>query len=178
MMQAYQLNDPQAQRELLGLRSRIYALGLVHEQLMGSEDLKTFDVAPFLDELSQNIVEGGSQGNVTIKVDACPLQVGLDFAIPLGLLVTELVGNSLKHAFPDGDGNINVSLQTDGRYNLTLIVSDDGRPSLDPDATQPAKPGLGMSIMKGLVAQLEGTMIVRTESGTTTEIRTRMPVQP
>jgi two-component sensor histidine kinase len=177
-MQAYQLKDPQAQQELLSLRSRIYALGLVHQQLMGSEDLKTFDVAPFLDELSQNIVEAGSQGDVSIKVDACRLHVGLDFAIPLGLLVTELVGNALKHAFPTGDGHISVSLQTNDDTDLTLIVSDDGRTTLDADSARPAKPGLGMSIMKGLVAQLQGMMILRTEAGTTAEIRMRMPVQP
>ena len=52
------LVDRDAKNALQRLRQRLYALGLVHQQLMSSSDLKTFDVAPFLKELSENIIEG------------------------------------------------------------------------------------------------------------------------
>ena len=65
---------------------------------MTSNDLKTFNIRPFFDELRQNLLaSSGRHQGVTITVEADALTVDLDFAIPLGLLVTELVSNALKH---------------------------------------------------------------------------------
>ena len=174
-MQALKLTDPQAKEALLGLHGRIYALGLVHQQLMGSADLKTFDIAPFLRELSDNLLEAGADGTVELLVEAVPVQVGLDFAVPFGLLVTELVTNALKHAFPAGAGNIAVLLQPDDG-KLVLTVRDDGVGQSKIKPTPEPSSGLGSGIVKSLVAQLRGTMNVRSDSGTTVEIRTPMPV--
>ena len=180
VMQARQVDDPEAKAAVLGLRSRIYALGLVHHQLMGSEDLKTFDFAPFLRELSNNIVEGGAGKDITVSVEAQPLDVGLDFAIPLGLLVTELVTNSLKHAFPNGKGQIRVELAQGADGTVSLVVSDNGKGGADAAPDEPgalsSRKGLGANIIKGLIAQLRGTMSVHTENGTRSEIRVAAPV--
>src|SRR3546814_7397275 len=75
MMQARQLQDQAAKDSLQALRSRIYALGLVHQQLMASRDLQTFDIAPFLEELSGHIIEGGATESVQLVIDACTLNV-------------------------------------------------------------------------------------------------------
>jgi two-component sensor histidine kinase len=170
MMQGRKIEDPQAREALVATRGRISALGLVHQQLMGSADLKTFDIMPFFDALSKNILESGGSDHVNISVDACELDVDLDFAVPLGLLVTELVTNSLKHAFPYGVGTISVILRNDPPGSLVLIVSDDGIGT----AEKPAA-GLGSRIITNLVVQLEGTMVVRHDHGTTTEIRFARP---
>jgi len=78
---------------------------------MESPDLKTFDIVPFLARLSRNILDGGGKAGVEMEVQTCALQIGLDFAVPLGLLVTKLVSNSLKHLIlPDGEAQIRVSL--------------------------------------------------------------------
>jgi two-component sensor histidine kinase len=176
VMQARQLSDSEAKRALLSLRDRVYALGLVHHQLMGSSNLKTFDIAPFLQELASNIVEGGAGGDINLTVRAIALDVGLDFAIPLGLLVTELVTNSLKHAFPDGKGNIDVVLDRSQDGAVALVVSDDGKGYGSADAMSGGHmAALGTSIIKGLVAQLEATMVVQHASGTRSEIRIAAP---
>jgi PAS domain S-box-containing protein len=167
MLQARKIEDPIAKQALLGLRSRIFALGLVHQQLMGSTDLQTFDVGPFLRELSSNILEGGSDDSVTLSVDAHPLKVGLDFAVPLGLLVAELVTNAFKHAFPMGKGKIGVVLRPDADGKVILIVSDDGQVQTCDDT----------GMVDSLVAQLGGTIIVSNHGGTTTDLRIPMPVQ-
>jgi two-component sensor histidine kinase len=106
-----------------------------------------------------------------------PLDVGLDFAIPLGLLVTELVTNSLKHAFPDGNGNIDVTLDRSETGNIALVVSDNGRGNRGAGmASEGRKMGLGSSIIESLVAQLEGTMLVQNANGTRSEICVAAPV--
>ena len=182
VMQARHLTDPVARAALLNLRRRVFALGLVHHQLMGSQNLRTFDVAPFMRELSHNILEGGGERGVTLSVQAPPMDVGLDFAIPLGLLVTELVTNALKHAFPNGAGNISVVLERGDDGGVSLIVSDDGQSPGKGDihAIRPTT-GLGTSIIAGLVAQLKGTLTMASETGdratgTRAEIRVAAPV--
>jgi two-component sensor histidine kinase len=177
VMQARQVSDPEAKSGLLGLRGRIFALGLVHQQLMGSKDLQTFDFAPFLQQLSENIVGGGAGDEITLSVNAVPLNVDLDFAIPLGLLVTELVTNSLKHAFPDGKGAIDVFLERGDDATVALVVADNGGGKAKADGSvDAARPALGTSIISGLVAQLKGTMVVRHENGTRSEIRVPAPM--
>jgi PAS domain S-box-containing protein len=180
VMQARQMSDEAGKAALMGLRSRVYALGLVHHQLMGSADLKTFDFAPFLKELSDNILEGAASPGVALDVRAEPLTVGLDFAIPLGLLVTELVTNSLKHAFPDGRGRINVELSRGEDGSVALVVADNGQglaaARADQGAGKRPSRGLGDNIIRGLVAQLKGSMSVREDNGTRSEIRVDAPV--
>lgn len=178
VMQSRQMTDPDARKALRGLRDRIFALGLVHQQLMSSSDLKTFDVAPFLGELSSNIVDGGAGGGVALSVEAIPLDVGLDFAIPLGLLVNELVTNSLKHAFPDGGGEIAVKLSRAGDGELLLVVADNGKGyEGEPPRPDGSNVALGATIIKGLVAQMQGTIMVESKLGLTrSEIRVAAPL--
>ena len=175
MMQARRLQDPQSAAAIRGLRARIYALGLVHQQLMGSANLRTFDVSPFLDELTANLVDANGLGEIAISVRSAPVDVGLDFAIPLGLLVTELVTNSLKHAFPDGRGTIDIDLDQRDDGTIDLVVRDDGQGyDTDPVAKSP---GLGAGIIRGLVAQLGGRMTIHGRGGSRVEIHLAKPGQ-
>ncbi|WP_148293941.1 sensor histidine kinase [Azospirillum sp. B4] len=188
MMQSLQLSDPEARQALMGLRSRVYALGLVHQQLMTSPDLETFDIAPFLEELASNILQSGAEVGITLDLDLCPLIVNLDFAIPLGLLVTELITNSLKHAFPNGTGTITLSMRRRDEGGVLLVVADDGdggahlmesgaaKNGAAEGRTGGYRRGLGGAIVKGLVAQLDGTIAMRFDTGTRADIILPTPV--
>ena len=176
VMQRARLTDPDARAALTALRDRVFALGLVHHQLMGSRDLKTFEIAPFLEELSKNILQGAAAKGVSIAVHAMPLTVGLDFAIPLGLIMTELVTNSLKHAFPSRGGEIRVSLEHGPDEMVILKVSDDGVGSNDGVQDRPpATTSLGTTIIEALVKQLGGHLDVRRDPGSHTEIHVPGP---
>ncbi len=176
VLQRARLTDPKARAALSALRSRVFALGLVHHQLMGSSDLKTFDIAPFLSELSRNIVQGGGARDVSISVHATPLTVGLDFAIPLGLIMTELVTNSLKHAFPSRSGAIEVRLEGAPDNMVILTVSDDGvGASGSPEPAEGPTTSLGTTIVDALVKQMGGHMHVQRDHGSRTEIHVPGP---
>ncbi len=104
---------------------------------------------------------------------AIPLDVGLDFAIPLGLLVTELVTTSLKHAFPTGGGAVEVVLDRtqDGRV---VAGRRRQRPGLWRGRTA-LNSGLGARIIRGLVAQPKGVITVSNHGGSRTEVAIEEP---
>jgi len=158
MMQARQIKDGPAKTQLQQTRDRIYALGLVHHQLMGSDDLRTFYVSPFLTELVDNLAAGSVSPLVSFEVSSDRIKVDLDFAISLGLIVTELVTNALKHAFCGRSGKINVDLTKDENGTLTLTVADDGIGRPTKVGAEAGKAGLGMQIVAGLLRQIRGEM--------------------
>jgi two-component sensor histidine kinase len=103
-------------------------------------------------------------------VEAEPLVLDIDRAIPLGLVVNELVTNSIKHAFPDGaKGNIIVQLTKGGAGEvLRLSIGDDGRGMEKKDGNE--GDGLGMRLVEGLMQQVGGTIEIKNEPGARYEI--------
>ena len=178
MMQAAEVADVGAKAAFLGMRGRLYALGLVHQQLMTSSNLSTFDISSFLHELSDNIVVGGAGPNVKLELTVIPLDVGLDFAIPLGLVVTELVTNCLKHAAFGGQTTIAVTLSQAADGEIVLVVADNGRGYAEDPRAGSTDGALGTRIIRGMVKQLGGTIAVTTKSGTRTEVRLPGPTTP
>jgi PAS domain S-box-containing protein len=170
----HKIEDSQGRQSIKDLRTRLYALALVHRQLMGSSNLQTFDVTPFIETLCDNIFDGAAAEHIQLTVSAYPLDVGLDFAVHLGLVVTELVTNSLKHAFPDGVGAVSVVLGPNGREGVVLTVSDNGVGSSRAAAAN-SKEGFGSMIVKSLVTQLRGEIVVDQRAGTTTTITLPLP---
>ena len=80
-----------------------------------------------IDELCRNLAEASGRRDLTIEVDVEALQLGLEVALPVGLIVNEIVSNSLRHAFPEGrGGQICVSLRRQSSGRIVLSVSDDG----------------------------------------------------
>jgi len=165
--QAGRLTDATAKGALEGLRHRVHALGLVHQQLMQSSDLTTFDIRPFLEELSANLAASfcvDTRG-IDISVDADPLRTDLDFAIPLGLLVTEFVTNALKHGFTQGEtGLVSITLRRRSSAHLELTVLDNGLTTGTPSDT--SSEGIDSRITRALVQQLDGELTVLRDQGT------------
>ena len=161
---------------LSDLRSRVYALGLVHQQLMTSADLKCFDIAPFLHQLADCIMAAGGRDNCTMQVAAVGMMVTLDFATPLGLLVNELITNCFKHAHPYGHVAISVNLQRNALGDVVLTVSSAWRnepnvPSRSGGSREVSYlRGHGIEIITSLAAQIDGGMTIRDGNPYTTEV--------
>jgi two-component sensor histidine kinase len=172
-----------APRRLSEIRRRVHALSFVHQQLVGARDLATLNLGNFLRELCANLAWGVGldEQDVFLHVDIPPVQVDLDRAVPIGLVVTELLSNAAKHAFPgetggsaEREGGIVVQAQLDEGDVLILHFSDNGVGKGEP-ATAGGK--VGSLIVESLVTQLSAEMTVTEGAGRHIELKIPLRVE-
>ncbi len=154
------------------LQGRVLAMALIHERLYQSEQFAGIDFAAYLKELVADLAAScqACPGDVNIMVDAKDVSLPLDKAVPCALIVTELVSNSFKHAFPDGrSGHIWVDLRPEGD-EFALLVRDDGV-GLPPGRDLHSNLTLGLRLVDSLARQLGGALEVSSNGGATFKVR-------
>jgi two-component sensor histidine kinase/CheY-like chemotaxis protein len=171
-LQSSTIADPALRELFRDSQNRLHAMALVHEQLYQAQDLARVDFAAYLRELATSVLRSytAQSAQVGLAFDADTV-VGLDIdtAIPLGLILTELVSNGLKHAFPDGrPGTITVGLHAD-TATVTLAVRDDGVGLPGSFELQTAG-SLGLQLVGDLTEQLGGTVTIDRRGGTALQI--------
>jgi PAS domain S-box-containing protein len=110
-------------------QSRIKAMSFIHERLYQSDNLAKVDLRDYISSLAKSLFSTYKVHAAQIKltVDADGISLGVDTAIPCGLIINELVSNSLKHAFPDSrTGKIDITVRPVRQGELELVVRDDG----------------------------------------------------
>jgi two-component sensor histidine kinase len=158
----------QAKQALKMSRDRIFSMALVHENLYQSETLSQIDMKAYIEAISNNLhnLYAPDKG-IAIKNDIDNITMTIEYASPFGLLLNELITNSLTHAFPSiEDGTIEVSLKSRENGSYLLTVSDDGvglPEGLDLRGTK----SLGMQLVSILSEQLNGELTVRKDGGAT-----------
>ena len=158
-LQASLITDETASQALQESQNRIRTMALIHERLYRSSDLASMDFAQYVRELVGYVTSSyrPQSGLVNITIRVSEMSLSLDAAIPCGLIINELVSNSLKHAFPDGrSGQIEIEMYTEKNHDCVLSVRDNGvgfPPEIDPRTTQT----LGLQLVVGLAAQLKGS---------------------
>jgi PAS domain S-box-containing protein len=166
-LQADRLESPQMLAVLEDTQSRVAAIAAIHEQLYASKDLSSIEFGPYLRTLVRNLFgfHTVNKERIAVAVDAGDVVLNVDQAIPLGLIVNELVINALKHAFPQNrSGNIAVSMTytpagEDPVHEemVRLRVEDNGvglAPGIDISQVQ----SMGFNLVNLLVEQLHGTL--------------------
>lgn len=139
-------------------QNRIQSMALIHEQLYRSDDLANIDFNRYLKNLTNNICQsyGFSNNLINIKLLVNNVKVPLEQSIPLGLIIQELVSNALKHAFPQGKGEIVIKFTTsDNSYSLTVQDNGVGLPE---DIDLKNTDSLGMQLIYSLTEQLQGEL--------------------
>ena len=131
---------------------------------------QTVDMARFLVDTGRDILESnGASARIALKVDAAPLHVGPDVSVPLGLIATELVANTLEHGFPgDSTGMIGLRLWTPAQQGRAVLELQDNGQGLPKDFDIDKTRSLGLSIARQFAKQLGGTLVMerRPEGGT------------
>jgi len=166
--------DETASAVLRESQHRVEAIAMIHEQLYESADLRQVRLADQANLLMANLFNafGVDSGRISGQVAVCarpdggPLVLGVDQAIPTGLILNELISNALKHAFPGGrSGSIRIEAQSRER-TVDLAVIDDGIGMPEDFAARKGK-SLGLQIVEILVRQFGGTWELKREAGTT-----------
>ena len=165
-LQSRDIKDPQALHSFEVSQERIMAMALVHEKLYRSDDLAKIDFGDYIRSLTDDLRQSHGLGSrhLDLQVQAESIFLGVDIAIPCGLIVNELISNSIKHAFPgDRTGEIVVRLSSVGE-NYIVSVRDDGV-GLPQDLDLASTSTLGMTIVNALAGQLEGSVAFHSNGG-------------
>jgi PAS domain S-box-containing protein len=172
-LQAGYTNDFQATQMFRESQNRIRSMALVHELLYQSQDLAQIDFVSYVHKLTRHLLHSylSDVSRVSLEIVASSLLLDIDMAIPCGLIINELVSNSLKHAFPNNrTGKIYVILERDSDGLYTVIVRDDGV-GLPEGLNVHRTETLGLQLVTSLAGQINATIGLQRHNGTTFEIR-------
>ncbi|PWB65036.1 MAG: hypothetical protein C3F14_05995, partial [Deltaproteobacteria bacterium] len=162
-LQAVSTADDKLLAALSEIQDRIRAMALVHENLYRSGNFASLNLRDYLKDLMTSLLRThpGGDGSIRMDLDLEEIFISIDAALPCGLIINELVSNSLKHAFPGGkSGAIFLTLRRAGE-RVELAYRDDG-PGLPPDIDLSRTRTLGLKLVYNLaVKQLRGALEIR-----------------
>jgi two-component sensor histidine kinase len=142
-------------------------MAMIHEKMYQSQDLSSIDFNNYLQGLvSQLSSSYNKDPKINIIVDSESISLNVETAIPCGLIINELLTNSLKHAYPySRKGEIKVELSSDYENKFTIVISDDGV-GIPDDVEFPKKGSFGFRMVDSLVKQIGGTLKLDRTNGT------------
>lgn len=178
-LQALDVKDEKTVKLFKETQNRIKTMALVHEKLYQSKDLSNLNLKDYIGDLA-NALLGSYQlsgDRITLKLDVEPISVSIDTATPCGLIINELMSNSLKHAFPGNrQGEVSLVLHQSEKGEIDMRFSDNGvglPKGFDFKNTR----SLGLTLVRNLsVKQLEGTVDVTSGQPTEFHIKFREPL--
>lgn len=132
---------------------RIRAMASMYEKIYQSNNFSSVDMKDYIPSAITSLCELYSAYDISINLNLETVEVNMDVAIPLALVINEVVTNSIRYAFPNGKGNIDVILKNHNHVNVTLIIKDDGI-GLDKSIDVENPDSLGLIIIKSLSDQI------------------------
>ncbi|BBO70479.1 hypothetical protein DSCA_44090 [Desulfosarcina alkanivorans] len=174
------MQDPKGIDILRESQNRVKSMALIHEQLYGTEDLAKIDFGRYIQGLATNLLDayGIDPARIRLDVRADDIALGIDMAVPCGLIINELVSNALKYAFlPQDAGKVDIVIRTLETGRINILVADNGIGISEPSENVEKK-SLGLRLVDTLTTQLDGALAVTTDNGTRFSITLNTPAQP
>jgi len=166
-LQSRYIEDERTQQLIRESQNRIRAMALVHEKLYQSEDISKINLDDYVRFLGNSLFQfyGMKGKGITFTSDIKNISLDINTAIPAGLIINELVSNSLKHAFPDGrKGEIFIAIHKQD-HTITILFKDNGV-GIPADLDWRNTKSLGLRLVISLVEQLNGTIELDRSAGT------------
>jgi PAS domain S-box-containing protein len=171
-LQSRRIKDKESLEMLQATRKRVFSMALVHERLYRSENFARIDFCKYIEEMTVHLLSfhRDKMEKVRYEKDIKKTIIDINKAVPLGLILNELITNALKHAFPkDREGKIKIKFNKKGsRYNL--IISDDGI-GFPKDLDFRKAESMGLTLITSLVNQIDGEIKLDRSKGTSFKIR-------
>lgn len=167
-LQSRVVNDEQTRKMFQESQNRIHSMALLHESLYQSNNLSRIDFPQYIRQLSSYLFQsyGVVAGRIHLRTNLDALYLGMDAAVPCGLIINELVSNSLKYAFPDGrQGEVRIELREHLEGMVRLVVADNGV-GLRRDIDWVTARTLGLRLVRTLAEQLGAKIEVECKTGT------------
>ena len=164
-MEARNLSDDECKAAFARMRARVEAVGNLYKTLSRAGSVDTIGTCAYLTALTEDLLaSSGRDDGLSLRLDIADLPLSTQVAVPLGLVVNELITNSLKYAYNGrADGVLYVSLRNEPE-KMTLVIADDG-PGIDPDAQVDS--GLGQKLIDAFATQLGGKISVESDQAGT-----------
>jgi two-component system, sensor histidine kinase PdtaS len=146
---------------------RLYSIALVHQKLYQNDNLAKINVKEYLEDLVETIHQSfnSKAKSVNYHLNIADVNLDVDTAVPLGLILNELVTNAYKYAFNKvNEGTLFIDLNKEEEHLYTLTVKDNG-PGLPENLNLDESESLGLKLVNILVKQLEGTIDVKSNNG-------------
>ncbi len=170
-LQSGYVQDPQALQIFRESQNRVYSMALIHEKLYRSDNLAQIDLSDYVRDIAHSLVLSYSNvsSGIQLNFDTEQVILGIDAAVPCGLILNELISNALKHAFPDKQsGEIKISLHN-AAQQIHLQVADTGI-GFPPDLDFQHTTSLGLILVNNLVKQLNGSIALQNHKGVVFDI--------
>ncbi len=171
------IKDKEALEMFKDSQNRVKSIALVHERLYQSKDLGKIDFKDYVQKLTKDLLRSYAvnQSVVQLELNINGVFINIDTAVPCGLIINELISNSLKYAFPNYEaenktGIIRIDFTRLNENELSLVVSDDGI-GIPENINEKKNNSLGLQLVETLVAQMEGILEIDGSSGTTFKIK-------
>ncbi|MDG2451057.1 MAG: sensor histidine kinase [Saprospiraceae bacterium] len=169
-IQSRNVKDVAAVNALNEGRTRVQSMSLIHQDLYKHDNLKGINIKEYFEKLINSIFETYKISNEAVEVnyEVQAVVLDVDTAIPLGLILNELITNALKYAFQDGKGEIDIHLKSEGDQ-ITLKVSDNGR-GMSEEEQALNRESYGYELINALIDQLDGELKLNMDKGCKVEV--------
>ncbi len=167
-LQSRVVTDEQTRKMFQESQNRIHSMALLHESLYQSNNLSRIDFPDYIRQLASHLFHsyGVRADRIHLRTNLDSLYLNLDAAVPCGLIINELISNSLKYAFPDGrEGEVRIELYEHDDGLARLIVADDGI-GLRSDIDWATARSLGLRLVRTLAEQLGAKIEIKSNTGT------------
>ncbi len=160
-MQGRAIEDPHTLSQIRSSQNRVVCMAMVHEMLYMREDLSCIEYSTYVQQLADYLVKSvkGADTDIRLKIEVPEIELGIDTALPLGLLINEAVTNALKYGFQGREsGEISISLEKEDAHGYVLRIGDDGI-GYPENMDYKASKSLGLKLIHNLSRQLKGSVI-------------------